>query len=268
MAGHKKDLISEQFNQIIDVIHEGFILVDEDADIVDVNEVYCEMVGYDREELLSMSVHQLRTETSQEEQKQFVQELIEKESVELETEHLTKSGEKINLKASVGAVKLEGNTYLAALVRDVTKEIKAKVKLRQSEQQFKSLFKHNPHPVYLFDLEGNFIRVNERLTEFTGLTRKELLSMKFMPFIHEDDLDHTMKQFKKAASGESTQYEIRVIVRDGEEKEIRVTNFPMYRGDEIAGVYGILEDKTEANNAKRKLEESEQRWQGLVENNP
>lgn len=42
----------------------------------------------------------------------------------------------------------------------------------------------------------------------------------------------------------------------------------MYVDGEITGVYGILQDVTEKNETARRLKESEERWQRLVEENP
>ncbi len=268
MAQKTRKDISAQFGQILEVLHEGYILVDEDATIHDVNPAYCEMVGYSREELLEMDLHDVRPGMTPEYQREFVQKAIEEGSVEFETQHRTKDGEMIDLKASAATIEHDGKVYLVGMVRDVTEAKQKEREIEESRQMFRSLFEQNPHPVYYFDLEGNFQGVNDKLVEFTGYSREELLQMSFERFIVEEDLERTIKQFKKAASGKAGQYEIQVKVKDGSRKNIRVTKFPMYVGDEITGVFGILQDITEYKKAARKLRESEQRFRTMFENNP
>jgi len=72
-----------QFEQVLKVLHEGYILVDEEANICDVNSAYCEMVGYSADELLAMSLHDVRPDMSQDYQQKFVQKAKEQGSVEL-----------------------------------------------------------------------------------------------------------------------------------------------------------------------------------------
>ncbi len=51
--------------------------------------------------------------------------------------------------------------------------------LISTEKQFKFLFDFSSDEIFLTDLEGNFIEVNQRACESLGYTRDELLKMKF-----------------------------------------------------------------------------------------
>lgn len=51
--------------------------------------------------------------------------------------------------------------------------------LQSSEKKFKFLFDHSGDEIFLSDLEGNFIEVNERACESLGYKRSELLTMRF-----------------------------------------------------------------------------------------
>ena len=52
----------EKFRRIVETAGEGFILMDEDLKIVDVNEAYCRLLGYTREEILGKTPLDLATE--------------------------------------------------------------------------------------------------------------------------------------------------------------------------------------------------------------
>lgn len=54
-----------KFRRILATAAEGFVLMDERMRIVDVNEAYCRMLGYDRDDLMGMTPHALATKNFQ-----------------------------------------------------------------------------------------------------------------------------------------------------------------------------------------------------------
>ncbi len=239
-----------------------------DGTLTDVPTEFCEMLSYSGEELKGSPFSQLVHPDNRDDILALLDKIKKGESYEFEAQIrlLKKEGGSVSIFFSGMLVRnAEGDPIsVACHVQNLTK-LK---KLEGKEQQFESLFKNNPHPVYYFDLEGNFRVVNDKLVEFTGNSREQLLGMNFEGFIVEEDLKHTKKQFEKAAAGNAGQYEIKVNVKEGEIRDIRVTKFPMIVGDEVTGVFGILQDITEEKIAKRKLEKSEQRFKSLFERNP
>ncbi|MDX1586044.1 MAG: PAS domain S-box protein [Balneolaceae bacterium] len=382
----------EQNRKIISSLNEGYILVDEHANIHDVNPAYCDIVGYSREELLSMKLTDLREGMSDEYRENFIEKVRREGGIKFRTQHRKKDGTLVDLEANAASFERNGTTYLAGFVWDITDRLEAKRRLEESEQRwhqlvnnnplpviistggiinfvnraalnlygtdrkekvlgrsvldfipdedkkaistliekvdqgekiqpfeqtfltisgeekyvevytvpiiyegknaaqtvfkditelkerqrqirinqqrFMSLFKHNPHPVYYFDMEGNFMGANKKVEEISGYPESELLSMNFAPIIVEEDLERTVSHFEAAASGELQEYEIKIKTKDGEIRDLRVNNFPMKVFDEIVGVFGIAEDITASKKAKEDLIKSEQKWQHLVEDNP
>jgi PAS domain-containing protein len=64
---------------------------------------------------------------------------------------------------------------LAAVVRDITSAKQAEAALRASEESYRGLFDHLTELVYILDLEGRFVNVNEAVLRAYGYTREELL---------------------------------------------------------------------------------------------
>ncbi len=229
---------------------------------------FCELLGYTREELEDRPISDLAHPDDRTTLTDLIVQLKSGKLQEFETEIKvqSKSGDSIPIYLNGILVRdAEGKPeYITFFIHSST----GKKRKKQTSQHFNSLFKHNPQPVYYFDPEGNFKDVNQKLVEFTGYSREELLGTNFRAFIVEEDLDRTIQHFEKALAGESGQYEIQVIVKGGEKKDIRVTKFPMYVGDKVQGVFGILQDITEQKKQEQKLQESEQRFKSLFERNP
>jgi len=233
---------------------------------------FCDMLGYTKEELLELTFADVIHPDDRSKGIDLAQQMRDRDlrEFEIENKYQTKSGEPVWVYISGALIKNNDGApqYVVCYIHDITDSEKSQQKLTESEQRFRSLFKHNPHPVYYFNLEGNFQGINEKLVEFTGYSRNELLETGFESFVVEEDLDRAKKHFQKAADGIPGEYEIQVIVKNGEKRDVRVTKFPMYVGDEVTGVFGILQDITEQKKAKQRLKESEERWQRLVKNNP
>jgi|AntRauTorckE6833_2_1112554.scaffolds.fasta_scaffold10469_3 PAS domain S-box-containing protein len=235
---------------------------------------FCDLLGYSQNELQKLSLEKLIDKKDQKKAKGFFsnirQDNTQESELEIETTFQTKSGESIPVHASfVVSRNTNGSPeHIQAYLNNLSKQQELQRKLKVKKQQFESLFNYNPLPVYYYDLEGNFLDCNEKLAEFTGLEREEIIGLNFDEFITGEDLECAKEHFQKALEGKSGQYEIEVIVRDGVNKDIRVTKFPMYIGDEITGVYGIFEDITDRKKREKALQESEQRFRSMFENNP
>lgn len=68
-------------------------------------------------------------------------------------------------------------------------------------------------------LEGFFIDVNPAFVKTLGYSKKELLSTKFIEFVHDDDKKATIEELKKISQGKETLYfENRYRCKDGQFK--------------------------------------------------
>jgi sigma-B regulation protein RsbU (phosphoserine phosphatase) len=65
LAEEKLSRSEAKFRRILATAAEGFVLMDDRMRIVDVNEAFCRMLGYDRDELMGMSPRQLATKNFQ-----------------------------------------------------------------------------------------------------------------------------------------------------------------------------------------------------------
>lgn len=71
----------------------------------------------------------------------------------------------------------------------------------------------------LASLDGFFIDVNPAFVKTLGYSKEELLSVRFIEFVHEDDRKSTMDELKKLSQGKETLYfENRYRCKDGKFK--------------------------------------------------
>ena len=150
---------------------------------------------------------------------------------------------------------LNGKQVFLGSVSDITDEILAQNRLKDSEDLYNSLFFENPDAIFSFDLDGNFINVNPSAVAISGYSYQELLNKPFMPMIVPEHLDLALYYFLETLKGNTNRYEIDFFGKDGAIINLEITNVPMQQAGQITGVYGIGKDIKSRNEHKRLLEE-------------
>ncbi|WHX98647.1 bifunctional diguanylate cyclase/phosphodiesterase [Neobacillus sp. DY30] len=137
--------------------------------------------------------------------------------------------------------------------------------IQLNEQYYKSLFEENPDAIFIFDLNGNFLVANKAVSLY-GYTAEELINKPFTGYILPKDLEKVMAHFFQAVEGSSSNCDCSILDKEGLQREISVTNIPIFVNQEIHGVYTIIKDITEHKKAQNDLVEAEAKYRSLIEN--
>ncbi|WP_407357194.1 PAS domain S-box protein [Methanolobus sp. WCC5] len=104
---------------ILQTAADGFWVVETDGSMIEVNEAYCQMSGYSREELLKMNISDIDALEKRSETLERVKRIIHKGSEIFETQHLRKDGSIFDLEVSVTFLNVEAGK-LVCFGRDIT----------------------------------------------------------------------------------------------------------------------------------------------------
>ncbi len=162
-------------------VKEASYLIDESARFHYVNDEVCHRLGYNRDELLCMSVPDVDPGCSMEFWREHWREIIDKGSVTLDSEHQTKTGEIFPVEIYANYFEYDGHGYNLALVRDITER-------KKTEQDIALLnfaISHINEGVYLLNEDGGFEYANEKACQSFGYSREELLKLSVAD-IHEN----------------------------------------------------------------------------------
>ncbi|APG59299.1 hypothetical protein LPB144_02225 [Christiangramia salexigens] len=143
-----------------------------------------------------------------------------------------------------------------------------KIDLDYHLQIYENLFHNNPDAVFQFDLEGNFVNANQSSAELAETSREELLNMHFLPLVAPEDADRIIDHFERAKSGKPQNFITGFLSTKGTSKFLNVTNFPIYNGETIIGVFGIAKDITIQKLAENKIAEERQMLRAIIDNIP
>jgi len=112
---------------------DGIHILDIQGNLVEVNDSFCQMLGYTREEVASLNVADWDAQYSAEELQERLKDFIlNNSSATFETIHRRKDGTLINIEISCTGMEIDGQRYLFALSRDITKR-------KQAESEIHSL---------------------------------------------------------------------------------------------------------------------------------
>lgn len=121
---------SERFNAVLTTTPDGFWLVNNNGELIEVNQAYCSMSGYSRDELLSMRIRDLDMQMSDSEIAERMKHIIDVGSAVFETEHKRKDGSTWPVEVSVSYSELQGGCVFS-LLRDISERKEAIRKIEQ-----------------------------------------------------------------------------------------------------------------------------------------
>ena len=130
----------ERYETIVETVTDGIYVVDGDGHFTLVNDAYCELTGYDRDELLGAHVSKVVDEETVEAARSREQQLVtgEEETAKVEADVRTATGATIRAEASFALLSEDGDHERVGVVRDVTERIEREQRL----ESFASMLAH------------------------------------------------------------------------------------------------------------------------------
>jgi PAS domain S-box-containing protein len=126
--------------------------------------------------------------------------------------------------------------------------------LRESEEKYRHLTESLLDAVYEFDREGRFTYVNEAVTRMFGYSKKEILGgLRAEDIISEQDKTISQRAINDIFKGNPTVGERTFLRKDGTHFIGEIHSGPIYSGDKVVGVRGVLRDLTQARRAQEEI---------------
>lgn len=189
-----------------------------------VNDKFCKMTGYTRDELLNMTTEQITPPDGQALALRDNRRLLSGEtgSYEREKQLLCKGGGRVWVALSVALLPdAEGRPQqIMSTYQDITARKMAEEMLRRSEQRFRAIFDYAGIGITLrpaSDCTSPWLDVNSRFCEMTGYSREEVLRMSTADITAPERVEGALRDKASLMSGETRSYSVekRIRRRDG-----------------------------------------------------
>jgi PAS domain S-box-containing protein len=246
-----------------------------DKGIVRVNDQFCRLLGYSREDLAHMTWRDFtHPDDLADSLLQFNRAMAgEIDSYSLEKRYVRKDGEIVYGHASLGCVRNPDGSmaYLLALLSDVTERKKAEEGLRKSEEAYRRLFELSPDPIVAWSPDGVFNAANQAAATLLGLdTPEEVVGKRWTDFVAPEDRAARAETLRKVETrGGVNESEFRLQRKDGSRVlvQARVHAALDDEGNSVQTI-SMVRDVTERRKAEEALRESEEAYRGLFESVP
>jgi len=141
--------------------------------------------------------------------------------------------------------------------------------LKETEQKYHHLTESLLDTVYEFDRKGRFTYVNEAGTHMFGYSKEEILDgLRVQDTMVEEVRDLSQRAISEIFKGNTTVGERTFLRKDGTQFIGEIHSGPIYKGEEVVGVRGVLRDITISKQAEEALRESELKFRGLFDLSP
>ncbi|HEU5042319.1 MAG TPA: PAS domain S-box protein [Gemmatimonadales bacterium] len=240
-----------------------------DGRIAEANRAAVQAYGYTREELLGLTVFQLRDPAERElVTRQLAQAAAG--SATFETFHRRKDGTTFPVEVSSQSADVAGERLLFSVVRDVSERKRVERALRESEERFRTIANAAPALIWLSDTENLCTWFNQPWLAFTGRPLDQELGQGWMAGIHPDDLERYTRADEDAfVRRVRVTQEFRLRRHDGEYRWILEHGEPILGPDgAFAGFAGTCVDVTERKRAEEELQRRTAVLQAVIESTP
>lgn len=263
----RENFLKTLFNQAYDAI----LLVDfYSREVVDCNDASVRLFEvFDKNEIIGHKRDQFEEHKMNErELVQCRRELAQNGIWRNETSFITKKGKQFWGEIVITPLNIGSTQYYVARIIDISPQRIAKEALRENEERYRTVFKRNPQPIWIYDRKTlQFIDVNDEAVRFYGYSHAEFLKMTILDIRPEGEKKQLLVHLKNAQTDDNNiRYtgDWKHLKKDGTEIEVEIVRTKINLNGREANL-ALIKDVTKIRKAEKALQESEERFRRLAE---
>jgi PAS domain S-box-containing protein len=256
---------------LLDLTHDTVFVRDMRNVITYWNHGAEELYGWTQEEAIGQVSHRLMQTVFPAPLEPINAELLGTGRWEGELIHTKRDGTQVVVASRWSLQRDEQGNPMAILEtnNDITERRRAENALRESEEQWRAVFEHNPTMYFMVDAAGTILSVNPFGAEQLGYTVDELVGHPVLNVFYEADREAVQRNVAAcfAHLGRAMSWELRKVRKDGTVLWVRETARAVLMKNRPV-VLVVCEDITERKRAEEALEKTEQRLRAVIANAP
>jgi PAS domain S-box-containing protein len=260
----------ERFRATFEQAAVGIAHVSPDGEFLRINDRFCEIVGYARDEMLALTFQGITHPDDLAADVEHVQRLLrgEADTYSMKKRYYRRDGDTVWVNLTVSLIREDTGKprWFVAVAQDITELERAQESLREREARLQGLLNATPETIALIDRDGTILSINENGARRFGTTTDALTGRNMYQVLPADVMQRRKANIDQVfGTGKAVRFE-------DERGSTRFANsiYPVLtpEGDEVASVAVFAEDVTAERQAEEALKESRSRFRRLVEQSP
>ncbi|MBD3279019.1 MAG: PAS domain S-box protein, partial [Candidatus Aegiribacteria sp.] len=255
----------EKFRVMVNASFDAIYLESMEGEVLDCNSAACEMLGYNRRELIGMNASELLPKDRLKDLPVILEKLKKNGQSLIQGKNLRKDGKVIPVESWARVIQTSEGERVLVYVRDITQRLESKRELVKSEQRFRSFMDQLPAAVFLKDSKSRYQYINPYMREvfnadesWIGNTTESCFPLDEAEALVRDDREALEKGYSVDIQN--------VIDRSGNERIFETHKFRITKSHErpmLGGVALDITNRVRAEQAQQSLEAQIQHTQKL-----
>lgn len=208
---------SEKTRAFLRHASDGIHILDYQGRVVEVSESFCAMLGYTHSEMLSMTVADWDVGLALAGSVTWVPRFtVGQARVVFEARHRCRDGSVIAVEISSARVQVDGQELLFNSSRDITQRKQAEARISDSEANFRAFYNSIQDFLFVLDLQGNMLFVNDYVNQRLGYAPGELNGQSVLLVHPEDRRDETLRIVMAMLAGSASHCSVPLRAKDGQ----------------------------------------------------
>jgi len=210
-AEKELNISESKINAITNQATEGITVADPEGHYTFVNPAFCEMIGYSEDELLKMTVYDVKA--PEQDTSSFQRSKSSEEGLAIHVLLQRKDGSVFVAEVIGKMIEIDGHSQVMGIVRDIDEQVKTQDHIRRLSMAIEQ----SPVSVVISDTEGNIEFVNTAFENITGYSASEAMEMNLL-LLNFDENEHNRNKeiLSLLSSGREWQGELQSRKKDGE----------------------------------------------------
>ncbi len=261
-----------KFRLLFNRVSDALIVMDKDGKINDANESACNLLGFDKDVLLSKSFYDLNPQNNGSNLQSVFKETLTRDTYYVnEAAFLSKQGKKISVEGGMVRLKIDKELIVLGSFRDITERIETEKALRRSEDRYSMATAATKVGVWDWNPHSREVFIDPNIKAILGYSDAEIPNDfdLWSDLIVEEDREILLKNIEDHLKGKTIEfeYEYRMMHKDGSLRWILIkgTSIRDLQG-RTSRIVGTMSDITERKEAELALKDSEAEYRNLFEN--
>ena len=236
----------------VDQAVEAILWVDQTGRIFNINETACRMLGYTRQDLMAMTVHDIDPNFPVERWPEHWSYVKEQGALAFEATFWSRTGCILETDVTVKYLQYEGKEYGCMILRDIGERKRAEAERRRSHTFLRQVIDTDPDLIFAKDREGRFTMANKAVADWYGSTVEDLIGKSDADFNpNADEVEFFRKSDLEVIHSGKDRFipEERITDAGGRTRWLQTVKRPIF--DDEGRVHMVLGTATDITERKR-----------------